>query len=73
MERLTRIKRYIEIGFSTSLNKALKKEKETLNIKNLFVLLAQQRIKRRFYNFPFELWIRKFFYPYKPASQEIGK
>lgn len=72
MERLIRIKRYVEIGFSTPFDRVLKRGKETLNIRNLFVLLAQQRIKRRFYNFPFELWIRKFTYRYKPASQEIS-
>ncbi len=72
MEKLTRIKRYIEIGYSSSLEKELNKKKDILSIRNLFVLLAQQRIKRRFYNFPFELWIRKFTYRYKPASQEFS-
>ncbi|HHT9125777.1 MAG TPA: B12-binding domain-containing radical SAM protein [Candidatus Brocadiia bacterium] len=61
MKKLVRIKRYVAIGFSSSFDKELKKGKGTLSIKNLFVLLAQQRIKEGFFYFPFELWIRKLF------------
>ena len=60
MKKLIRIKRYIDMGFYSTFDEELKKRRETLSVKNLFVLLAQQRIKRRFYNFPFELWIRSF-------------